>query len=155
MSYDSTIEDLVSNVEGFIRDNVGTYVTGVNDAKSDGVSLKAIREVEVSDTDPYTAKTYPRIQLFVENLNIEHIAAGWANATMTFIAVVAMNEKSNERKRLLRYTEAFRQTLRDYRDTVSSFDVDTAGMTITYYPTSDNGISVATVAFNVMQEIPT
>lgn len=156
MSYDSTIEDLVSNVREFINTNVATYVTEINSAKADGVTLAALREVVVSDQDPYAAGKYPRVQLFVENLETEYLASGYDSGVMTFIALVAISDKSNQRTKLLRYTEALRQTLRDYRDLgESSFDVDPRGMTITYYPTDpDVGVGVATLRFRVMQDIP-
>lgn len=156
MSYDSTIEDMVNNVRSFMDTNVGTYVTEINSAKGDGIGLSAFREVEVSDQDPYGATKYPRLQLYVENLELEFLASGWDNAVMTFIGLVATKDKSNQRTRLLRYAEAVRQVLRDYRDLgETEFDVDPRGMVVTYYPTDpDLGIGVATIRFRVMQEIP-
>lgn len=156
MAYDSTIEDLVENVKDFVDTNLATYVTEVNTAKDDGLSLGAIREVEVSDQDPYGATKYPRVQLYVENLEVEYLASGYDAANMTFIALVAIKDKSSQRTRLLRYTEALRQVLRDYVDLgESDFDVDPRGMTITYYPTDpDLGIGVATLRFRVYKEIP-
>lgn len=153
MSYDSTIEDLVNNVRTFVDSNIATYVTEINSAKADGLTLAAVREVEVSDQDPYGAKMYPRVQLFVENLEVEYLASGYDAANMTFIALVAIKDKSDQRTRLLRYAEAIRQTLRDADE--STFDVDPRGMTITYYPTDpDLGIGVATIRFRVYKEIP-
>lgn len=156
MSYDSTIEDLVSNVREFVNTNIANYVTEINNAKADGLTLNAIREVEVSDQDPYGATMYPRVQLYVENLELEYLASGYDAAHMTFIGLVAIKDKSSQRTRLLRYAEAVRQVLRDYNTLgESSFDVDPRGMTITYYPTDpDLGIGVATIRFRVYKEIP-
>lgn len=156
MAYDSTIEDLVDNVEGFFDSNLATYVTEINNAKADGVTLNAIRELEVSDQDPYAAGIYPRFQLFVENLEMEYLSSGYDAAVMTFIGLVAINDSSSQRTKLLRYMEAARQVLRDYRDLgESNFDVDPRGMTVTYYPTDpEAGVGVATIRFRVMQDIP-
>ncbi len=156
MSYDSTIEDLVANVREFIDDNIAAYVSEINNAKDDAISLTAIRTVEVSDQDPYSSTKYPRIQMFVENLELEYLASGYDAAHMQFVGLVAINDKSNQRIKLLRYTEAMRQVLRDYNTLGESrFDVDPRGMTITYYPTDpDLGVGVATIRFRVYKEIP-
>jgi hypothetical protein len=156
MSYDSTIEDLVNNVRSFVDTNIANYVTEINTAKDDGITLNAIREIEISDQDPYGASKYPRIQLYVENLEVEYLASGYDAAHMQFVALVAIKDKSDQRTKLLRYAEAVRQELRDYNTLgESSFDVDPRGMTITYYPTDpDLGIGVATLRFRVYKEIP-
>jgi len=156
MAYDSTIEDLVDNVRDFVDTNVPTYLTEINDAKADGVTLAAFREIEVSDQDPYARTKYPRLQLYVENMETEALSMGTANAVMTFVGLVAIDDKSNQRTKLLRYLEAFRQTLRDYYDLgESNFDIDPRGMTVTYYPTDpDLGVGVATIRFRVWKEIP-
>jgi hypothetical protein len=156
MSYDSTIEDLVDNVHSFVESNVPTYVTEINSAKADGVMLTALRNIEISDTDPYAAGIYPRLQLFVENLEIEYLSSGYDAAVMTFVGLIAIDDSNGQRIKLLRYAEALRQILRDYRDLgESNFDIDPSGMTVTYYPTNpDIGVGVATIRFRVMQDIP-
>lgn len=156
MAYTSTIEDLVNDVLAFVESNVGTYVTEVNAAKADGIGLKAIKEIELSDTDPYAAGVYPRVQLYVESLETEYIASGYDNALMTFIAVIAIQDSSDQRTKLLRYAEAFRQILRDYNTLgEDGFDVDPRGVSITYYPTDpDVGVGVAAVRFRVYKDIP-
>jgi hypothetical protein len=155
MAYDSTIEDLVDSVESFLSTNVAAYVTGINDAKADGITLKAIRDVSVSDNDPYQSAKYPLVQLYPEQLALEQIAAGYDEAVMSLIALVAINDKSSVQKKLLRYTEAVRQVLRDYVDLgESEFDVDKGQMVVTYYPTDpDVGVAVSTVQFRVIKTI--
>jgi len=156
MSYDSTIEDMVDDVRDYLNTNAPTFVSSINSAKGDGTALSAFTEIVVSDQDPYAVSKYPRVQLFVENLETEHISSGYDSATMTFIGLVAINDKVDQRKKLLRYTEAVRQALRDHHDLGDdAFDVDPRGMTITYYPTEpDLGIGVSTLRFRVYKDIP-
>lgn len=156
MTYDSTIEDLVDSVVEFIDDNINSYVGLINTAKGDGLTLSDIRKVEVTDQDPYSGSMYPRVQLYVDSIDLEHIASGYDDATMSFIGLVAIGDQSDQRTRLLRYTEAMRQCLRDANDLgVSEFDVDPRGMTITYYPTMpDVNVGVALIRFQVRKTIP-
>ena len=159
MSYDSTIEDMVDNVNSFISDNIATYVTGINDAKADGVTLDAIRKIVVDDADPYSYGIYPVILNTPNTLETETIASGWDRATMEFISVVAVNKGTSAtiNKKLLRYVEAVRQVLRDF-DTlgVSTFDVDKSNMRVAYYPIdpAGSGVKVGTITFRVIKEIP-
>jgi len=157
MAYDSTIEDLVDNVESFVSANMAAYVTGINTAKGD-ITLEAIRSVTVGDTDPYESNVYPIVQLYPEQLEVEQISTGYDSIHMTIIGLIAIKETgTNQQKKLLRYTEALRQVLRDYVDLgESDFDVNKADMVITYYPTDPSvGVAVSTVQFGVMKEVST
>lgn len=156
MAYTSTIEDLVDDVLAFVKANLATYVSAVNSAKGDAIALVPVREIELSDQDPYAAGVYPRVQLFVRGLNTEYIASGYDSAMMNFIGVIAISDHSDQRTKLLRYAEAFRQILRDYNTLgASGFDVDPRGMSIEYFPTDpDMGVGVASVSFNVYKDIP-
>jgi hypothetical protein len=160
MSYDSTIEDLVQSVKDFLADNVGAYLGEINDAKNDGVSLSPFRSVRVTDADPYALSEYPVLILYPETLAVENIASGWDQATMTFVSLVACKHSGGDkdadisRVRLLRYTEAVRQVLRDYHDLgVTAFDVSPRGMEVRHFPT-DTGVTVGTIRFQVVKEIP-
>lgn len=155
-NYDSTIEELINAVQTFFSRYIGGYITAVNAKQADGIKLKVLREVEVSDQDPYGAGKYPRVQLYVENIEFEQISSGYVQAAMTMVALVAINDSSDQRTKLVRYTEAARQALRDYHDLgVSEFDVDPRGMTVAYFPTDpDVGVGVATMRFRVMTDIP-
>ena len=156
MTYDSTIEDLIDAVEAHVRDNIKTYVAAVNSAATKSTALQDIREIEVSDQDPLRSGKYPRIQLYVDTLEVEQVSTGFAQATMAMIAVVAINDGNAQRIRLLRYTEALRQLLRDYHTLgQASFDVDPRGMVIQYFPTDPEvAVGVATIRFRVIKDIP-
>jgi hypothetical protein len=156
MSYDSTIEDLVDTVHTFLQTNVPAYVTAINTAKDDGLTLAAIREFVVSDQDPYSGSMRPRMQLYVEGMETEHIASGWSRAVMTFTALISIDDSSDQRKRLVRYTEAVRQALRDYYDIgTEDFDIDPRGMSIAYFPTDpETAVGIATIRFRAIKEIP-
>ena len=156
MTYDSTIENLVDAVELHFSTHIGSYVEAVNSGAAKASTLKPIRKVETSDADPYGGSDFPRIQLYVQSLETEQVSTGFAQAAMSFAAVVAINDGSEQRLRLLRYAEAMRQVLRDYHELgQSDFDVDPRGMTITYYPTDPSvGIGVAKIDFRVIKDIP-
>lgn len=156
MTYDSTIEVLIDDVLAHVTDNLTTYIAAVNEAATKATALRPISTIEVSDQDPYSGGKYPRVQLYVETLEVEQVSTGYASATMTFIALVAINDGSQQRTRLLRYTEAVRQLLRDYHTLgQSAFDVDPSGMVIQYFPTDpDVEVGVATIRFRVIKDIP-
>lgn len=159
MAYESNIEDLLDDVTSFVADNIGTYVTGINNEAGDGLSLEAFAVVEAEEPDPYSLKRYPAIQIDAEDIVVGNLTIGTDEMLANVMAVIAFTARDNRRKRAHRYAEALRQLLRDQQKGNfgdPGFDVNPSQpVVIHYYATrEDNGVAVVEVRFQVVSDIP-
>lgn len=158
MAYDSTIEDMIESFRAFVADNIGTYVTGINDAKADGVTLPAFVAVETSDPSPYSLDQYPVIQIDPQQLAAEHLAMGFDELSAQLRMVIAIEQQDDRKTATLRYTEAVRQLLRDYDKGTfgdEGFDLDPEDPVMIQYFTkaTDRGVAVAVVELTIRDEV--
>jgi len=155
MAYESNVEDLLESLRGDIETNIATYVTGINTAKGDGLTLPAIASVTVQDPDPYDAATLPAAMLDAEDVITEPLDSGHDVLIANVLLVLAIQEDDNQRTRLHRYSEALRQCLIGSKDRGDvGFDVNPRQpVVIQYYGVLD-GVAVASVRFQVLTDVP-
>lgn len=159
MAYESYQEDLLDDIQSFVSDNIATYVTGINTAKDDGLSLDAFVTIEAAEPDPYALKRYPAIQIDAEDIVIGNLSIGTDEMLANIVAVIAFTARDGRRTRAHRYAEALRQLLRDQQKGVygdPGFDVNPdQPVVIRYYATrEDNGVAVVEVRFQVVNDVP-
>ncbi len=159
MSYESYIEDLLDDVKDFVGDNVQTYIDGITAEKGDGINLDAFREIEVGESDPFGCDKYPAIHLDPVGIETQFLASGYDELSATIAAMIVFSPGSpaNSVRKMLRYTEAFRQLINAYKEIgINTFDVDRENIVIAYNPREQQEVAVkaAFVQFKVIADIP-
>jgi hypothetical protein len=157
MSYESTQEDILKNVADFVEDNVGTYLTGITDAKDDGIDLPDFKEFVIEESDPFLRGKYPSCLMYPEEINDEQISSGWNKIEMRIVIMISITHgnASTILKQIMRYTEAIRQLLNAYPTCGNAVD-EVDPKTNTRYVPVQPGLSdkrVAVMTITVKKEI--
>jgi hypothetical protein len=159
--YDSVIEDIIFDVRDFIRANYDTYLTQINSAKGDSVKVQSIKDanIEVEDSDPHNHSDYPILSLYPTDVNVSVLSNSSDAVRVDITALIAIKSGNPTSivQKALRYTEALRAILRDYRDLGgTSWDMDPeATVNIAIYPShaDETGLKIATVEWRIIQDV--
>lgn len=161
MSYESNIEDLVYEVREYIRTNYNTYLQGINTAKADGVTAESIKaaNIEVRELDPYDTTEYPTMALYPgEPADItaaaQTLVKDELSMPMTAVIAISSGDSKTQIRKVMRYTEALRQLLRESITDGQTWEVG-RDVSIKVYPTTpdEQALKIATVSWTVRATI--
>lgn len=159
--YDSVTEDIIYDVRDFIRANYDTYLTEINTTKGDSVKVQSVKtaNIEIEDSDPHNHSEYPILSLYPTDINISHLSNSSDAVRINITALIAIKSGNPTSivQKVLRYTEALRAILRDYRDLGgTSWDMDPeTDVNIAVYPAhaDETGLKIATVEWRIIQDV--
>lgn len=157
MSYESNLEDALYEMRDYIRTNYDTYLTGISNAKNDGITTESIRtdNIEVRELDPFDTTEFPTMALYpAEPNDIQATAMTLSkdelSVPVTAVIAVSSGDSKTQIQKLLRYVEALRQMLRAVVDDAQTFDID-RDISVKLYPTTpdEQALKIATIAWTM------
>ena len=124
MSYTAYEEDVIYDLKNYFKNNLDTYLTGIETAQGDGVDLANIKAYDVGDKDPYAVNLYPAGLLFPGEISFEAMSVSTDLLRMQVIFTVAIKGGKTENLtiKILRYASAIRQCIDADRTAGSKLD---------------------------------
>lgn len=113
MAYESYEEDLLYDVKNYIDTNLGTYLTGIETDKDDGIQLDDIKRYDVGDIDPYAFNQHPACLFNPDEVAYEELSIGSDNLRMSILITIVVKggKSTNLTIKAMRYAAAVRQCI--------------------------------------------
>ncbi|MCK9569950.1 hypothetical protein M0R72_13485 [Candidatus Pacearchaeota archaeon] len=153
MAADSPVEDILYDLKAWLASKVPTNLRAIETERADGMVLADPVLYEVSDADPWGHATYPVVLIYpTEAPVLSDADSGHDEIQLAAEILVAISDGSPSEgtKRILRYIEAIRETIRDDRTMTAQVDLISTTRMI-YYPTDPDsaGIRIATIGVDI------
>ena len=158
----SVIEDMVVDVSDYIEANICTYLDAISVTAGDGIILGALKDVAITDGNPYDRSDWPAMLVQAPNITERAISIGFDEliVQMQFLFVLTSGDYDNLSIMAMRYVEAMRQlfladqTLGGAVDRLGQLEDGTL-MDAVIYPgvAGDKGIKLAQVTAQVIKDI--